>query len=145
MLRVDSVNLDLYSSKFGEIKMKRRIIGLMVIIAMFGLAIAAFAYAQETTRATTAACCCKKDSDSCPMKGKGHDDKGEHAKMSCCSKHGGDHAKGEDHSKADGHSCDCCGDSCPMKKKDGATAVSSDEKSCCEDCACCKAKTEKPV
>ncbi len=111
----------------------------MVIVAVFGLAIAALAYTQGTTKPTTAASCCKKDGDSCPMKGKDHDDKGEHAKMSCCKKHGDDHAKG------DGHSCDCCGDSCPMKKKDGAAAVSSDEKSCCDDCACCKGTTEKAV
>ena len=125
--------------------MKKRIIASLAIIALFGLAIAAYAYTQTSTVATTTSSCCKKDGASCPMKGKGHDDKGEHGKMSCCKKHGDDHAKGGDHSKAEGHSCDCCGDSCPMKKKDGVTAASSDGKSCCDDCECCKAKTEKPV
>ena len=123
--------------------MKKRIIASLAIIALFGLAIAAYAYTQNTTVATTATSCCKKDGDSCPMKGKGHDDKSGHAEMSCCKKHGDDHAKGGDHSKAEGHECcGCCGDSCPMKKKDGTTAVSTDGKSCCDDCACCKGKTE---
>ena len=116
--------------------MKKKIIALLAIIALFGLAIATYAYTTTSSTTTPAACCCKKDGDSCPMKGKGHDDKGEHANMSCCKKHDGDHAKAED------HTCDCCGDSCPMKKKDGATAAASDAKSCCDDCECCKGKHE---
>jgi hypothetical protein len=123
--------------------MKKGIIASLAIVALLGLAIAAYAYTRTTATATTAACCCKKEGDSCPMKSKGHDDKAGEHKMSCCKKHGEDHAKGGDHAKAEGHECcGCCGDSCPMKKKDGATAVSSDGKSCCDDCACCKDKTD---
>ena len=126
--------------------MKKRIITSLAILALFTLAIAAYAYNQGTTTVKTTASCCKKDGASCPMKGKGHDDKAEHAGMSCCKKHGDDHAKGTDHAKAEGHSCcDCCGDSCPMKKKGEATATAADGKSCCDNCDCCKGKTEKPV
>lgn len=141
-IRAYSDNQDPQPSKFGEIKMKKGIIASLAIIALFGLAIAAYAYTRTTATATTAACCCKKEGDSCPMKSKGHDDKAGEHKMSCCKKHGDDHAKGGDHAKGEGHACDCCGDSCPMKKKDGATGVSSDAKSCCDDCACCKDKAE---
>ena len=113
--------------------MRKRITASLTIIAIFALAIAAFAYTRGTTTTISAvASCCKKDGDSCPMKGKGHDDKSEHAKMSCCKKHVGEHAK------ADGH--ECCGDSCPMKKGEGkGTDVSStaDGKSCCDNCDCC--------
>lgn len=126
--------------------MKKRIIAPLAIIALFGLGIAAAAYNTTSTVTKTAkTCCSKKDGESCPMKGKGHDGKGEHAKMSCCKKHGDDQAKSGDHSKADGHSCcDCC-DSCPMKK-DGTTATAtSDGKSCCDNCECCKGKTEPKV
>ena len=36
----------------------------------------------------------------------------------------------------------CCkGDSCPMKKGDGA-AKAEDGKSCCDNCDCCKGKTD---
>ena len=122
--------------------MKKRIIASLAIIAIFGLAIAAYAYTQNSSVVTNAASCCKKDGDSCPMKGKGHDEKRGHGEMSCCRKHGDDHAKGGDHSKAEGHSCCGSGDSCPMKKKEGAESASTDGKSCCDDCACCKGKTE---
>ena len=122
--------------------MRKKIIASLAIFALFTLAIAAYAYTSTTPATTAAASCCKKDGDSCPMKGKAHDDKGEHAKMSCCQKHGEDHAKGDQHAKAEGHSCCArCIDSCPMKK-DGATAVSSDGKSCCDDCECCKGKKD---
>ena len=127
--------------------MKKRIILLVAIAVVFGLTIAAYAYTRGTTTVSTAACCCKKDAESCPMKGK--DDKSDHAGMSCCKKHGDDHAKGGDHSKAEGHSCcGCCGDSCPMKKGEGkATTVSAsaDGKSCCDNCECCKGKTKTSV
>jgi hypothetical protein len=37
--------------------------------------------------------------------------------------------------------CDCCGDSCPMKKKDNAaTATSAEGEGCC--CDCCKDEKE---
>ena len=120
--------------------MKKRTIAMLVVIALFALTIAAFAYTRTSSVVAGKACCCKS-ADSCPMKSK--DDKGgEHANMSCCKKHGDDHAK------AGGHAgCDCCGDSCPMKKKDGATATSgtADEKSCCDDCDCCKDKGKTSV
>lgn len=107
--------------------MKRKIIGLLAIVALFALAIAAYAYTSVNTAVTNASCCCsKKEGDSCPMKKKGHDaQNGEHAKTE------GEHS-----------CCGCCGDSCPMKK--GVTAVLSvtDGKSCCDDCDCCKGKKE---
>ncbi len=143
--------------------MKKRAIATLVVFALFALTMVAFAYTKTSSAVVEKSCCCKSG-DSCPMKSKGHDDKnGEHAKMSCCAKHGDDHAKSGDHSKAEGHSCcgdscpmkkkdgatatgdhsccACCGDSCPMKKKDGATATSAtDEKSCCDNCDCCQDK-----
>lgn len=113
--------------------MKKRIIVLLAIVSLFALAIAAYAYTRGTTATTAASCCCKKDGDSCPMKGKGHDEKsGEHAKMSCCDKHKGDQATTEGHS-----CCSCCGDSCPMKKTDAVASESSESKSCCDNCDCC--------
>src|SRR5215212_9517284 len=109
--------------------MKKRIIGVLAILALFSFAIAAYAYTSGDSTTTAASCCCKKDGDSCPMKSGGHTaEKGDHAKASCCAKHGADHAT------ADGTQ-DCCGDSCPMKKGDAATAASTaDGKSCCDDC-----------
>ena len=122
--------------------MKRRIIGVLAIVALLSLAVAAYAYTNgSSTKTVVAASCCKKDSDSCPMKGKaGHDVKeGEHAKASCCDKHRAGH-----HATAEGqHNCDCCGDSCPMKKGETATAASAtDGKNCCDDCDCCKGESE---
>ena len=117
--------------------MKKRTIATLVVFALFALTIAAFAYTKTNSVVANKACCCKS-ADSCPMKSKGHEEKGgEHAKMSCCKKHGDDHAKGGEH--------DCCGDSCPMKKKDGAASAAADGKSCCDDCDCCKEKTKTSV
>ena len=160
--------------------MKKRIIATFAIFALFALAIAALAYTRTDNVETTKACCCKTG-DSCPMKSKGHDEKAGGHEMSCCKKHGadhaksGDHAKGTDHAKAEGHSCcDCCGDSCPMKKGEGkattiattddgksccgdscamkkgeaqANTISTTEagKSCCDGCECCKGKTKTSV
>ena len=134
--------------------MKKRFLAVFAIMAIFSLAIAAFAYVNTSTTTAASADCC---GDSCPMKKKD----GNHAE------HGKDHAKGEghnccgdscpmkgehdkaggDHAKMEGHSC--CGDSCPMKKKDGeakttAASASDEGKSCCDNCPCCKdkAKTE---
>ena len=129
--------------------MKKKIIAIFAIVAVFGLAIAAYAYTQTTTRTTASASCCK---DSCPMKNKGGDHGKDHAKgegHDCCGDScpmKGEHGKSGDHSKMEGHNC--CGDSCPMKKKDGtatATAVSATEggKSCCDNCDCCKGKAKK--
>jgi hypothetical protein len=118
--------------------MKKKIIATFAICALFALAMVAFAY-QTTNPATADKACCCKSADSCPMKSKGHDDKTAGHEMSCCKKHGEDHAKAGDHA-----SCDCCGDSCPMKKKDGAAAsASTDGKSCCDNCDCCKGEAPK--
>jgi hypothetical protein len=115
--------------------MKSKLIALFAIVAVFGLAIAAYAYTTTTDNKAKASCCAKHDS--CPMKSKGHDEKGEHAGMSCPM---GNHDNGQ--AKAEGHSCDCCGDSCPMKK-DGAptsTASSVEGENCCDNCDCCGGK-----
>jgi len=116
--------------------MKKRTIATLVVFALFALTIAAFAYTKTTNDVGSKSCCCKSEG-SCPMKAKGHDDKGgEHAKMSCCTKHGEDHAKGGDHAKAEGH--DCCGDSCPMKKGEKSaktgSAASAEAHDCCGCC-----------
>ncbi len=66
--------------------MKKKITVIFALVAVFGLAIAAFAYTKTTVNTTaSASSCCK---DSCPMKKKD----GGHAE------HGKDHAKGEGHS-----------------------------------------------
>lgn len=123
--------------------MKKRIIAMLTILAVFGLAVAAYAYTRNQT-ATTGLdkACCSKSADSCPMKAKGHDEKGEHAGMSCdkMKSHGSEHAMAEGH-----ECCGSCGDACPMKKQEGRTAVASEGKSCCDACECCKAKTDKAV
>ena len=113
--------------------MKKKLIASLSILAIFAFAIAAFAYTQNTSVAADKPSCCKSK-DSCPMKSKGHESNGEHAKMSCC-KH------------EDGKACDCCGDSCPMKKGEGtsATAASGEGKDCCDNCDCCKGKKETSV
>ena len=107
----------------------------MLLAAMLGLAIAAYAYSQNTSAVPTASASCCKKSDSCPMKGSmNHGDAGgEQAKMSCCKKHG-------EHTKADGSTADCCGDSCPMKS--GDAAHTADGKNCCDDCVCCNDKAK---
>ena len=159
--------------------MKKRFIAAFAAIALFMMAIAAYAYTQQRgVLLGDKSCCCKGDGESCPMKAKGHDGhdghdaKGEHAGMSCCKKHDGEHAE---HAKGEGHSCcgdscpmkkgegtattvsmskdgkgccDCCGDSCPMKKGDAAAtagSASNEGKSCCDCCGdSCPMKKEKP-
>lgn len=103
--------------------MKKKIIALFAIVAVFGLAIAAYAYTQTATATVDKASCCSK-SDSCPMKSKA-----QNASMT----------KGEE------GCCDCCGDSCPMNKGEAkATVVSASDagKDCCDNCDCCKGKHE---
>ena len=129
--------------------MKKKILAIFAIIAVFGLTIAAYAYTRTTVNTTATASCCK---DSCPMKNKGGEHGKDHAKgegHNCCGDScpmKGEHGNGGDHAKMEGHNC--CGDSCPMKKKDGdeakATAVSTSEegKSCCDNCDCCKGKAK---
>lgn len=129
--------------------MKKRILAIFAIAALFTFAIAAYAYTQTSNTAATAAasCCCK--GDSCPMKGEHGKDHAKGEGHNCCGDScpmKGEHGKSGDHAKMEGHNC--CGDSCPMKKKDGeakGTAVSATEdgKSCCDNCDCCKDK-EKP-
>ena len=131
--------------------MKKRIIAIFAIVAMFSLGIAAYAYTQTTANTTASASCCK---DSCPMKNKdaNHGEHGkDHAKgegHTCCGDScpmKGEHAKDGEHAKGEAHNC--CGDSCPMKKKDGkatATAASATEdgQNCCDNCECCKGKAK---
>ena len=115
--------------------MKKKFLTLFALFALFSLAVAAYAYTNNTGVSTSSSCCTGKDS--CPMKGKSeHGGGGDHAKMSCCKKHDGGHAK-----KAEDAPCDCCGDSCPMKKGDGV-AKTEDGKNCCDDCECCKDKAK---
>ena len=122
--------------------MKKKLIASLAVVAIFILAIAAYAYTQNNTTIRPTASCCKSK-DSCPMKSKGHDGSGEHAKMSCCKKHDGEHAE------AEGSCCDCCGDSCPMKKKDGAATISvstaEEGKDCCDNCDCCKGRANTSI
>jgi hypothetical protein len=144
--------------ELGAMIMKTKFVALLAIVAVLGLAVAA--YALNTSSATTTAkdenaSCCKKDG-ACPMKdkmkhGEGHDKAEHHAsgeKHSCC----GDSCpmKAKDASgNAAAHNCECCGDRCPMKKKEDAdaTAVSTvaAEKNCCDDCECCKGKKDTAV
>jgi hypothetical protein len=138
---------------FGVNIMKKRILAVFAILAVFGLTIAAYAYTQTSTATIAAsASCCK---DSCPMKNKdgNHAEHGkDHAKgegHSCCCSGGscpmkGEHCKGGDHAKMEGHNC--CGDSCPMKRKDGQAAAASgseEGKGCCDNCDCCKGRAKK--
>jgi hypothetical protein len=121
--------------------MKKKLIAALSIFAVFAFAIAAFAYTQSTNTLADKPSCCKSK-DSCPMKAKGHDghgSNGEHAKMDCCKKHDGQHAEGA--------ACDCCGNSCTMKKGEGTSAAtaSAEGKDCCDDCDCCKGKKETSV
>jgi hypothetical protein len=134
---------------FGDKTMRKRILAIFALVAMFGLAIAAYAYTQTSVNTTAAAACCCKDS--CPMKGKdgNHADHAKAEGHNCCGDScpmKGEHGKsGEHQAGMEGHNC--CGDSCPMKKKDGeakGTAVSAtdDGKSCCDNCPCCKDKAK---
>ena len=115
--------------------MKSRILFTATLLAIFAMAVVAFAYNSQTgtTKAAAAECCCK--SGSCPMKKMD----GEAAKTSadgekkesccdmpeCCCNGGacpmmkkGDQAKAGVEKAAE-HKMDCCkdGDSCPMMKK----------------------------
>lgn len=103
--------------------MKNRIIAIIAIFAVFGLAIAAYAYNQNTSITTVGTASCCKNGDSCPMKA------------------------GVATAPTDGAAgCDCCGDSCPMKSKSGAAATASsmeEGSNCCANCACCNGKDEK--
>ena len=74
--------------------MKNRIIALLAIIAVFGLAL--FAYAQSTSVNSERSSCCSKDS--CPMKKK---DASGKVVASCCD------------------NCDCCKDGKMACCKDG--------------------------
>ena len=110
--------------------MKTRFFTILAVFALF--AIAAYALNQDnlpapqTAKTAASSSCCKKgDKDSCPMKGKD---------TSCCKKHGDQEAK------HDCSGCDCCGDSCKMKKGDGA-AQPGEGKACPDDCPCGKANT----
>ncbi|MEO7674476.1 MAG: hypothetical protein ABIU09_10430 [Pyrinomonadaceae bacterium] len=122
--------------------MKKRIIASLAILAVLGLAIAAYAYNQtKNTTGNTASCC--KNSDSCPMKASMlPETAGEHTGKSCPMKS----KTASTTVAADHNCCDCCGDSCPMKK-DGevkATATSTTENGtdCCDACDCCNGKEE---
>lgn len=118
--------------------MKKKLVATLSILAVFAFAIAAYAYTQNTAPAAVTASCCKSK-DSCPMKMKGHEGSGEHAKKDCCCKDG---------QHAEGKACDCCGDSCPMKKGEGVastSAASAEGKDCCDNCDCCKGKKETSV
>ena len=127
--------------------MKKKIISIIAIAAVFALAIAAFAYTQTNETASTTASCCKKDGDSCPMKAKGgHNENGEHASKSCPMKNHGGHDTMA--ATAEHTCCECCGDSCPMKKSEGAAAAASstaEGHSCCGSCDCCKEKAGSTV
>ena len=136
--------------------MKKRILAIFTIFAVFGLAIAAYAYTQTSVGTAASASCCK---DSCPMKNKGGDNHAEHGKdhakgeghSCCCSGDScpmkGEHGKSGEHN-ANGQAHNCCGDSCPMKKKEGdpkattAVAATEDGKRCCDNCECCKGKAK---
>lgn len=144
--------------------MKKRIIASLAILAVLGLAVAAYAYNQTSSIATAKVSCCK-DKDSCPMKKKDASGKETASSCDCCKDNcAGDSCpmkkKGETAhmskigmsgnvtaATGDGCCCACCGDSCPMKKKDDeakATAVSASEegKNCCDNCDCCKGKAK---
>ena len=121
--------------------MKKKFVAALSILAIFAFAITAFAYTQSTSSIADKPSCCKS-MDSCPMKAKsrdGHESNGEHAKMSCCKKHDSQHTEGK--------ACDCCGDSCPMKKGEGSStsAARAESKDCCDNCDCCKGKKETSV
>ena len=124
--------------------MKKRIIASLAILAVFALAIVTYAYNQTNTESAKASCC--KKSDSCPMKAKmSHEKTGEHAGKSCPMK-----TQTASMTAAGEHSCcDCCGDSCPMKKDGGAKAAAAsateEGKDCCDNCDCCKGKDETAV
>jgi hypothetical protein len=106
--------------------MKRRLFIVVTIMAVLGLAAAVYAInsgSPVSEMVSKASCCQKEGADSCPMKARSKGEhKAEHSAKSCC----GDSCKmkkGEGAMAAhDGKACcDCCGDSCPMKKGEGHT------------------------
>ncbi len=130
--------------------MKSKIIASFAILAVFGLAIATYAYTQTNTAKTDKASCCK-NSNSCPMKAKiSKAATAEHSGDSCPMKAqmAGTTVSGENNC-CDSCSGACCGDSCPMKKGGDAqaTAISVTEtgKDCCDNCDCCAGKNESAV
>jgi hypothetical protein len=101
--------------------MKKRILLVISVLLVCGLAVAAYAYSANTPDKAGMSCCCK-GADSCPMmkdKTAGKD------AASCCDK--------ED--------CCCKGDSCAMKDK----TAGKDEASCCdkEDAESCSMMKDK--
>ena len=111
--------------------MNKRILLVISVLMLFGLAIVAFAYNQTNTMNQTAmSCCCK--GDSCPMKNK---DASASSTAACC----------------DDPNC-CCkgGDSCPMKMHGEAVHTATHGEMKLENttaehgegcgCPCCAAK-----
>jgi len=106
--------------------MKKRILLVISVLLVFGLAVAAYAYRANTPDKAGMSCCCK-GADSCPMmkdKTAGKD------AASCCEK--------ED--------CCCKGDSCAMTKdktagKDAASCCDKDDKGA-ESCPMMKDKKD---
>ena len=84
--------------------MKRRLILVLSILALFAFYIAAYAYTRASSQTSLAAACCCCSGDSCPLKKK--------------------NASGIETASCD--NCDCCkdgkcsGESCPMKNKEGS-------------------------
>lgn len=114
--------------------MSKRILLVISILMLFGLAIVAFAYNTSTAANQTAMSCCCCKGESCPMKNK---DSSAAAATSCCD---------------DANCCCKSGDSCPMKMNGQASykeqmagvgmkddnAVASHKEGC--GCSCCAAK-----
>lgn len=106
--------------------MKRRILIVISVIALFAFTIAAYAYTRSSVATERAISCCCCEGDSCPMKKKEASDS---ERASCCD------------------NCDSCkGDACPMKKTEGASTTAAEAhkeagthaEGC--SCSCCKDK-----